>query len=93
MKLKKEMVHHISAVLARSLTARGFLKDREGEQALLERIQRIITEDLTVEDKLNDEVREILRAHARDLDERRVDYSKMFQLIKNKLVRERGLIL
>ena len=93
MKLKKEMVRHISEVLARNLLEHGFLKGREGEQALADRIQRIITEDLMVEDRLNDEVRQILHAHARDLDERRVDYSKMFQLVKSKLVRERGLIL
>lgn len=93
MKLKKEMVEHISAVIARHLLEHRFLGARDGEQALADTIERVITEDLMVEDRLNEEVREILRAHARDLDERRVDYSKMFQLVKNKLARERGLIL
>ena len=93
MKLKKEMVQQIAAVVSENLLSHESLKDREGEQTLAERIQRVIIDDLMVEDRLNDEVREILRVHARDMDERRVDYSKMFQLIKSKLVRERGLIL
>ncbi len=93
MKLKKEMVQYISTAIAKHLLEEGFVEDSDGEKALAERIQRVITEDLMVEDRLNEEVREILRAHARDLDERGVDYSKMFQLVKNKLVRERGLIL
>jgi len=93
LKLKKEMVQQISAVLSENLLGHEFLIDREGEQALAERIQRVVADDLMMEDRLNDEVREILRVHARDMDERRVDYSKMFQLIKSKLVRERGLIL
>ena len=93
MKLKKEMVQQIAAVVSENLLSHESLKDREGEQTLAERIQHVIIDDLMVEDRLNDEVREILRVHARDMDERRVDYSKMFQLIKSKLVRERGLIL
>jgi hypothetical protein len=52
-----------------------------------------ITADLQVEDRLNDEVRELLRQHAREMDQANVEYHEMFKKLKAKLVRDRKLIL
>ncbi len=57
------------------------------------RTEEIITEELMVEDRLNDEVREILKKHAEDIERGRMDYRKLFDLTKQKLVRERNLVL
>ncbi len=55
--------------------------------------EEIITEELMVEDRLNDEVREILKKHSEDIERGRMDYRKLFDLTKQKLVRERNLVL
>jgi len=55
--------------------------------------EEIITGELSVEDRLNDEVREILQKHATDIERGRMDYRKLFELTKQKLVRERNLVL
>ena len=60
---------------------------------VVDRVGRALTEDLQVEDRLNEEVREILRGHADQIDRQNIQYHEMFKLIKSKLVRERKLIL
>jgi len=46
-----------------------------------------------VEDRLNAEVRRMMQPYERDIEQGKVDYQKMFTMIKQKLVRERGIIL
>lgn len=60
---------------------------------LLEEIQRLITDELSVEDRLNEEVREILRKHESEIERGRLDYRRLFELTKQKLVRERNIVL
>lgn len=56
-------------------------------------LEQMITEDLLVEDKIDEEVRQILRQYETDIEKGRLDYKKLFTLTKQKLVRERNLIL
>jgi hypothetical protein len=53
----------------------------------------VVTDELSVEDRLNSEVRQLLKAYERQIETGQVDYQKMFAMIKQKLVRERGIIL
>ena len=39
------------------------------------------------------EVRQMLKAYDKQIEQGQVDYQKMFQMVKQKLVRERGIIL
>ena len=57
------------------------------------RLMRLITEDLQVEDKLNDEVRQLLGLHEIEMRDKGIQYHEMFKIVKQKLVRERKLIL
>ena len=52
-----------------------------------------ITDELSVEDRLNTEVRMLMKQYDAEIERGGVDYQKMFTMIKTKLVRERGLIL
>jgi hypothetical protein len=93
MRLPKEMVNYLGKTLADRLTKERFIDIKGPREEIEARIKHVIMEDLLVEDRLNQEVKEILREHAIEIDKRAVDYSRMFNLIKSKLVRERGLIL
>jgi hypothetical protein len=66
------------------------LGDREKVEEL---IREVITEDLQVEDRLNDEVKDLLRAFSNEFNKGEADYHTMFTMVKRKLVQERGLIL
>ncbi len=93
MRLKKEMVQYIAQVMAKKLTERGYVT-YEGNLRNLEALfTNVIIDDLSVEDRLNEEVREILDQHQEKIDRGNIDYHKMFLMIKRKLTQERGLVL
>jgi len=93
MRLSKERVRHISESLAARLQQEGHVAIVGDLKAFVEQIDRAILEELSVEDRLNAEVRQLLKAYEQDIERGHVDYQRMFTMVKNKLVRERGLIL
>lgn len=92
MKLLPEQIQIVAHHVVRRLEERGMVKTAD-PAAAVERVSHALTEDLMVEDRLNEEVREILRGHADQIDRQNIQYHEMFKLIKSKLVRERKLIL
>lgn len=93
MRLSKGRVSHLAAALARRLDEDGQIEMVGERAAFLAELERVITDELTVEDRLNTEVRELMKKYEREIERGQVDYQKMFTMIKTKLVRERGLIL
>jgi hypothetical protein len=63
------------------------------KKVLAAEVERILTEELLVEDRLNDEVRRMLGEHEGQIDRGGYDYRKLFDLTKHKLIRERGIIV
>ena len=55
-------------------------------------INDLIIDDLMVEDRLNDEVKLLLESITEEYERSMMDYGRVFQLVKSKLARERGLI-
>jgi len=95
MRLRRDIIQYLAQAVARDLSDKGcvqilVLADREKVEALL---REVITEDLQVEDRLNDEVKMLLRAFSNEFNRGEADYHKMFTMVKRKLVQERGLIL
>ncbi len=93
MRLRKEMIERISVKIVDRLLRREIIEINTDEEALRTRIVNLIEEDLLVEDRLNDEVKDILRDHQDEMDKDNVDYSRMFTMVKTKLARERNLVL
>ena len=62
-------------------------------QELVEVLDRAITEELSVEDRLNVEIRQLMKTYEAEIERGHVDYQKMFSMIKKKLVQEREIIL
>jgi hypothetical protein len=92
-RLRREEIDYIAWRIVRKLKESGEVIFSGSEEDLVERIRAAVVGDLQVEDDLNREVDEILKAHQSEILKESVDYRRMFQLIKNKLARERGLIL
>ena len=53
----------------------------------------IILEELSMEDKLNEEVRALLNQHSDTIRQDGISYQEMFRKIKTKLARERKIVL
>jgi len=93
MRLRREMIQYLAQAIARDLSATGCIQLLGGREKVEELVREIITEDLQVEDRLNDEVKDLLRAFSNEFNKGEADYHKMFTMVKRKLVQERGLIL
>ncbi len=93
MRLRKEVIDRLARSMARELSRFGYVDTEMIEDDLRYRLVGWIAEDLRVEDSLNEEVREILANFEGEMDRRNVEYSRMFDLVKRRLVRERNLIL
>jgi hypothetical protein len=90
MLLAREFVAYISKQLVKSLTP-GML-ETPSPDVVAERIGAVITEELEVEDRLNDEVRDLLSQYSEYMRREGVSYQEMFRRIKNQLISQRKVI-
>jgi len=60
---------------------------------LTERLRKVMQDEIGVEDRLNEEVRQILTDHADEMRRTSVSYQEMFKKVKGELARQRKLIL
>jgi hypothetical protein len=90
MLLAREFVSYISRKLVQSLTA-GTIETTNPE-FVAERIAEVISEELAVEDRLNDEVRDLLSEYSEYMRREGVSYQEMFRRIKKTLISQRKVI-
>src|SRR5690349_896395 len=90
MLLAREFVTYISKQLVKSLTP-GML-ETPSPDVVAERIAAVITEELEVEDRLNDEVRDLLSQYSEYMRREGVSYQEMFRRIKNTMIQQRKVI-
>ena len=75
------------------LRARDLIVSRVPVEELVAEAEKIIMEELMVEDRVNDEVREILKKFTGEIEKGRLDYRKVFELTKRKIIEERGCVI
>lgn len=84
MLLPREMIGYLSRQIVKRLAPKSI--DAANPPAVTETINLVITQELEAEDKLNDEVRELLSQYADYMRQEGIPYSEMFRKIKNQLV-------
>jgi hypothetical protein len=90
MLLAREVVSYISKQLVKSLTP-GTI-ETSNPDLVAERIAEVISEELAVEDRLNDEVRDLLSQYSEYMRREGVSYQEMFRRIKNTLISQRKVV-
>jgi uncharacterized protein len=93
MRITKELIDTLSNRIVNSLIEKDMIIWEEAPDKLESVIVAIVTEDLMVEDLLNEEVKTLLESKTEEYERSMMDYGRVFQMVKSKLVRERGLIL
>jgi len=68
------------------------IKEKDLEPVIT-RVRQRITEEITVEDKVNEEVRNILIQYQDEMRRTGVSYQEMFKKVKGQIARDRKLIL
>lgn len=92
MRLNKNQIEHMAFVIVRNLTKEGKVL-LEDKNKLVEGIISLITNELEKEDRLDQEVREILSQHMEKIRKENIEYQTMFRMIKTKLAKERNIVL
>ena len=60
---------------------------------LAAQLYQVLDAEVSLEDRLNEEVRSVLNQYQDQMRQSGASYQEMFKLIKNKLARERKLVL
>jgi len=90
MLLARELIAYMSRQLVKKLTPQ--IIETSHPEAVIELISNTIIDELAVEDRLNDEVRELLADYSDYMRREGVSYQDMFRKIKNTLISQRKVI-
>ena len=90
MLLAREFIGFLSRQLVERLSSSQF--ETSDPQVAAELITEVIEQDLSVEDNLNDEVRDLLDDYSEYMRRENVSYQEMFRKIKNQLLAQRKVI-
>ncbi len=88
-----ERARILATSVAERLRAHGLLDATVSQASLVDALAKAMDEELSVEYKLNAEIRTLLQEHDGALRHHQADYQQAFDLVKKKLVKERGLVL
>jgi hypothetical protein len=92
MSLQKEYVQYISKRVVDELVKREMVEVRD-VSALKERILAVMGDELNIEDQINEEVRNLLKDYADEMRRTGVSYQEMFKVVKNKLVKDKKVVI
>jgi hypothetical protein len=90
MLLAREFIGYLSRHLVARLSPRVI--ETTDQQAASATIANIVEEELAVEDRLNDEVRELLGQYEDYMRQNDISYQEMFRRIKNTMITQRKVI-
>jgi hypothetical protein len=93
MRIPKTWVPLLAKKITDNILSKNLVKPVAPQEKILSETAELILYELTVEDRLNEEVREILKGHASEIEKGRMDYRRLFELTKQRLVKERNLVL
>jgi len=94
MLLNRDYVSHMASEVVKKLTEGNLVEIKEKElDAVIARVRHRIMEEITVEEKVNEEVRNILIQYQDEMRRTGVSYQEMFKKVKGQIARDRKLIL
>src|SRR5579884_383154 len=90
MLLAREFIGYLSRQIVRRLSPQ--IIETATPQAAADLIAGVIEDELAVEDRLNDEVRDLLEQYSEEMRREGVTYHEMFRRVKNTLITQRKVI-
>jgi hypothetical protein len=92
MRLQREFVAYIARQLTEQLRAREMIETANPE-GVIARFHQSLLDELSVEDRINEKVREIMNQYADEIRRTGASYQEMYKRIKSELVRKEKVIL
>ena len=92
MLLSKEYVGYLAREVTKKLVAGEFIETKD-VPAITEKVNAALLDELSLEDRINDEVRVILEAYSEEMNKTGANYQEMFRKVKTELVRKYKAVL
>jgi len=92
MLLNRDLVGHMAAEALKKLVVDEMVEVKTPE-TVVPRLRQAMLEEITVEDRINEEARQILIQHQDQMRNTGVSYQEMFKKVKTQLARDKKLIL
>jgi hypothetical protein len=92
MLLSRDFVSYMAKEVVKRLIAAEMIETKSADM-VAQHVRQTMAEELSIEDRLNEEVREILSQHSDEMRRTGVSYQEMYKKVKGELARQRKLIL
>jgi len=92
MQFPREYVSYMTKQVLKRLTAAGLIQYEQPEY-VQEVMTQVVLDELSVEDRINEEARKILEQHNEEMKQVGASYEEMFKKVKRQLVRDRKIVL
>lgn len=93
MRVPKTWSQRLAIKIIENLKTKNLIEISANEKELIEETQNVILDELMVEDRLNEEVRQLLKKYETEIERGRLDYRKLFEMTKQKIIKERNIII
>jgi len=93
MRLSKDMIKYLSDAIAANLKSKGLADYEVTTEIIATRISEVITANMVEEDNLGKDAEKLLAAHETEISQGQMDRRKMLELTKQKLAKDRGIVL
>jgi hypothetical protein len=92
MLFSKEYVGYLAREVTKKLIAGKFI-ETETVPLVTEKVHAALVDELSLEDRINDDVRKILETYADEMNKTGANYQEMFRKVKSELVRKYKAVL
>lgn len=92
MLFSREYVGYLAREVTKRLLAAEMI-ETSSAPVVTERVHSVMVEELSLEDRINDEVRAILEQYSDEMRKSGASYQEMFKKVKNELVRKYKAVL
>ena len=94
MLLNRDYVGYAASQVIKKLVEEELVEIKEKEmEPVIARVRLRMMEEITVEDKINEEARTIFTQHQDEMRRAGISYQDMFKKVKGQIARDRKLIL
>ncbi len=93
MKFSPERVATLAGQLVAKLVSDGLIEPVADRRVLTVSLERVIVDELSVEDRINADAKELMRKYESEIARGQMNEQQLFQMIKKQLVKEKGVVL
>lgn len=92
MLINRDFVGYMASEVVKKLTE-DELVEVKNAAAVTQRVRQAMVEEITVEDRISEEARQILIQHQDQMRNSGISYQEMFKKVKSQLARDKKLVL